>query len=273
MSYAAQQVRQLDRDRFVTTLLAPADRREALFALYAFNLEVARVRELVSEPMLGRIRLQWWRDNLESLYEGRAVAHPVAEALAVAIKTHGLSRSAFERLLTARESDLDDTPPADLAGLEDYAEATNASLTALGLEALGVTDEAAFRAARHIGIAWALTGLLRAVPFHAGAGRLYLPLSLLAEHGVEPEELLTGKPSPGLAEIGKVLAARARHHLSLARQTPLPAEAVPGLMTASLAETYLDRLERVGFNLLDTGWSQTRPRTAMLAWRAWRGRV
>src|SRR5271156_3271915 len=65
-------VRRHDRDRFQTALFAPAARREALFALYAFNYEIARVRESVREPMLGQIRLQWWREAIDAAYAGAA---------------------------------------------------------------------------------------------------------------------------------------------------------------------------------------------------------
>jgi phytoene synthase len=274
LSYAAEQVRHHDRDRFVIALLSPEDRREAMFGLYAFNLEVARVRELVSEPMLGRIRLQWWRDSLEAIFAGKPVAHPVAEALAAAVAAHELPRSPFDRLIDGRESDLEDAPPADLPALEDYAEATASTITALGLDVLGVREEAAFRAARHVGIAWALTGLLRAVPFHAAAGRLYLPLDLLEEHGVEPEELLSGTPSPGLAKVARTVADRARDHLARARafKAELPKQAVPGLLAAPLADAYLNGLDKARFNLLDTHWSMPRPRPVRLAWNAWLGR-
>jgi phytoene synthase len=61
LSAVAELVRRHDRDRYMTALFAPAARREALFALYAFNYEIARVREAVTQPTLGQIRLQWWR--------------------------------------------------------------------------------------------------------------------------------------------------------------------------------------------------------------------
>lgn len=274
LSLNALEVRRLDRDRFVTALFAPAERREALFALYAFNLEVARIPELVSEPLLGRIRLQWWRDTLDQLYRGGDVAHPVAQALGQAILRHDLARGQFDRLLEARETDLEPEPPADLDGLVGYAEGTASTLNALALQILGVADKAAFEAARHLGITWALTGLLRAVPFHAAARRLYLPAALLAEHGVSTEEVLAGTPSEGLAKVGQAVADRARHHLAEARRKrrQIPKAAVPGLLTAPLVEPYLDALQRSGGNLLDSRWSATRPRPLRVAWHALRGR-
>ncbi len=265
----------MDRDRFVTTLFAPAERREALFGLHAFNIEVAQIRELVREPLLGRIRLQWWRDALEEARAGRVVAHPVVQALGAAFTRFSLSRQPFDRLLEVRERDMEAEPPEDLAALEAYAEGTAGAVTILGLEILGVRDPEALAAARSVGTAWALTGLLRAVPFHAAAGRSYLPGTLLADHGLAVEDVLAGRPSAGLAAAARVVAGLARDHLKAARrrQRQLARAALPGLLTAPLAEAYLRGLAKSGFNLFDRTWSTPRPRPLHLGWSMLRGRI
>ena len=155
-------MRRHDRDRYQTVLFAPAARREALFALYAFNYEIARVRESVTEPMLGQIRLQWWRENIAAAFEGGPVRHhPVVEALTGSIRELPMTRDHFDRLINARETDLDDQPPASLRTLEDYAEATSARLIYLALEVLGVHNSAAGEAAQDVG-ALLLLGLMAA---------------------------------------------------------------------------------------------------------------
>src|ERR1700716_562271 len=112
LSPVAALVRRHDRDRFQTVLFAPAARREALFALYAFNYEIARVRESVTQPILGQIRLQWWRDNIAAAFEGGPVRqHVVAAPLTGAIRELALTRADFDRLIEARETDLDDQQP------------------------------------------------------------------------------------------------------------------------------------------------------------------
>jgi len=90
LSYCGQEVRKYDNDRFLTCLFAPADRREALFALYAFNLEIAKTREVVTEPILGQIRLQWWHDSIGEVYEGGGRRHEVLQPLADAIRRFDL---------------------------------------------------------------------------------------------------------------------------------------------------------------------------------------
>ena len=180
-AYCAEMLRRQDHERYLTCLFAPASARPALFALYAFNLEVAKTPEAVSEPRIGLVRLRWWRDAVESVYGGRVTPHAVAEALGKAIATHGLSRSHFEHLFDAREADLDAEPPEDLAALETYARDTSARLLWLALEVLShgrEPDSGAKRAAESIGLAWALTGLMRAVPHHARRRKSFLPADM-----------------------------------------------------------------------------------------------
>src|SRR5712692_3085583 len=199
LSPVAALVQRYDHDRFQTVLFAPAARREALFALYAFNYEIARVRESVTTPMLGQIRLQWWREVVDAAYVGApARQHFVAEPLAAIIREFALSRAHFDRMIDAREKDLADEPPPTLAALEDYAEGTAATLLHLVLEVLGVTQPAAHAAAREVGIGYALAGLLRAMPFHAGAGRRYIPEDIAADSALDPRDYAAMCATPAL---------------------------------------------------------------------------
>src|SRR5215471_18978915 len=141
LSPVAALVRRRDHDRFQTVLFAPAARREALFALYAFNCEIASVRDKVTQPTLGRIRLEWWREGIAAAFENGLVHHhAVVAALTSAIRSYGLTRAHFDRLIDARERDLDEDPWASLAELEDHAEGTSARLVHLALEGLGVRN-------------------------------------------------------------------------------------------------------------------------------------
>src|SRR5215469_13782933 len=99
ISYCARLLRKQDADRYLTALFAPAERREALFALYAFNLEIARTREAITEPTMGLIRLQWWRDALGEIGQGKIRTHEVVRPLAAAINTYRLSLPLFEQLI------------------------------------------------------------------------------------------------------------------------------------------------------------------------------
>jgi len=253
LSYCAEQVRRFDHDRFLCTLFAPPVEREALSALYAFNVEIARVRETVREPMLGRIRLQWWRDAIAGIFAGSPQREPVAVALAETVARFALTREHFDRLIDAREFDLEDRPPATLDDLAGYAEATGAPLVTLSAEVLGARGGTVSEAAEHLGIAWALTGLARAVPFHARARRIYLPAAISRKAGLDVLAMFERGPVPGVAEVVAAVAERAREHLAKARalRASVPRHALPAFLPATLAEVYLKRLAAAGWDPFD----------------------
>jgi NADH dehydrogenase [ubiquinone] 1 alpha subcomplex assembly factor 6 len=244
-------VRRHDRDRYQTALFAPADRQGALFALYAFNYEIARVRESVTQPMLGQIRLQWWREVVDAAFAGTPPReHEVALPLAAAIGDHALTRAHLDRMIDSRERDLADEPPADLAALEDYAEGTSATLLYLTLEVLGVHEPAADAAAREVGIFYAVAGLLRALPFHARAGRCYIPADIAARAGLDPADYANLRDSAGVRAATAELAEAGVSHLRAARRyrREVPRSARAALLPAVVADRFLTRLRRAGCN-------------------------
>jgi phytoene/squalene synthetase len=167
----AASVRQADYDRYIAALFAPAERREALFALIAFNHELARIADVVSEPMLGEIRLQWWREAIEAIYAGTPVRkHEVTQPLAQAIAQFTIPRAPLDLMIDTRAFDLAGEPPSDMAALEAYAEGTAGALNEAMMAVLGSRKAEALAAARHAGTAWALIGLMRAAPMHAARG-------------------------------------------------------------------------------------------------------
>jgi phytoene synthase len=277
LSYCGREVRRFDNDRFVTALFAPAAAREALFALYAFNLEVARIRERVREPLLGEMRLTWWQETIERLYAGGTPpTQPVAAALAAAVHQHKLSRLPFERLLEARRADMSDAAPADLVRLTAYAGATAGSLSILALEVLGTAgSRPTVEAAEQVSVAWALTGLLRAVPFHARARRVYLPADLSRRAGLDVWALFERGRTHGLVQVVQWVAAEADTHLRAARalRHDVPRAGLPALLLATLADAYLACLARCRYDPFAAA-VQQRPPSALvrLALNAARGR-
>ncbi|TVR99475.1 MAG: squalene/phytoene synthase family protein [Rhodospirillales bacterium] len=255
LGYCARQVRQHDHDRFICSLFAPPAEREGLQSLLAFNLEIARIREAVSQPLLGRIRLQWWSDALDSVFAGQPPPHAVATALAATVQRFALPRAPFDRIIEARAFDMEDAAPADLPALVDYAEGTSAPLFGLALDILAVDQAAARAAARDVGIVWALTGLARAVPFHARSRRVYLPADLNRQAGLDVFRLFEGRLSDqrmvqGLAVVVGAVADVAQSHLESARAASrdVPAKAIPALLPATMASIDLERLRRAGCN-------------------------
>ena len=248
--------RSADYDRYLSAVFAPPRCREALFALIAFSHEVARIPDAVSEPMLGHIRFQWWRETLDAIYAGGPVRrHAVAMPLAAAIHAHDLDRSSFDRLLGARESDLDAETPADLAALECYAAATGGALTTLMLAASGAATEPASQAGHRVGTAWALIGMLRAAAHHAAHGRVMLPAELLAAAGITADDVRGGRAYGRYAAAALPIAGRAADMLGAARRAcrAVPRRARAVLLIARLADLYLVRLRRADYDPRDAG--------------------
>jgi NADH dehydrogenase [ubiquinone] 1 alpha subcomplex assembly factor 6 len=261
LDYCAQSLRRQDHERYLTALFAPANRRNALFALYAFNQELARARESVREPIMGLMRLQWWRDSLGEIYAGRTRDHAVARPLGEAITAYGLPQAEFERLIATRERDMDTEPPADLPALLAYAEGTAATLNFLALKCLGEPAVAVEEAGKQIGIAWALVGLARAVPFHTSQRRLYLPAALMAERKLSTTELFDRGSAPQLRGIIEALAREANNRIRQARslRPEVPRRFQPVLLQASLAAGHLRRLAAAGYDPFDARVQQPPP--------------
>jgi phytoene synthase len=239
-------VRQADPDRYIAALFAPAQKRPLLFALYAFNHELAHVGDVVREPMMGEIRLQWWREAVEGARAGNPRAHDVARGLAEAFVRVDLPMDLFEAMIDARTFDIIPDSFATLEALEAYADATSGNLMRLAARVLGHVVHDAL--AREAGIAFALAGILRAIPFHAARRKLFLPLDLLTVEGLTADDIFAGRGAAGLKTVIGKIAARAREHLKVARALPKPGGALAAFLPAAPVPLYLRKIERPRFD-------------------------
>jgi len=249
--YSAESVRSHDRDRWLTATLAPNATRGGLQALYALNLEIARIPELASAPMVGLIRLQWWRESLADAGAGRVRDHPVLRAILPLLEAGHLSAADLAGFLDAREADFEETGPRDIAAFTAYCRDTGGALCRMAVKVLGVTGHESMAAAEHVGTAHAMVGQLRNTAWWAGRGRVVLPLDMLAIHGVVVDGLLAGAPGDGLAAVAREIAQGAGRELADARITRhgVPTDALPALLIARIADAQLQRLARNGFDL------------------------
>jgi phytoene synthase len=247
ITHCTELVRTLDRDRYVADLFAPEERRGALFALHAFNIEVSRVREAITNPMAGEVRLQWWNDALIGDARGDVAANPVAAALLDAITTYHLPKEALFALVDARIFDLYDDPLPSVNDLEGYAGETSSALIRLATLILtGASDTASAEAAGHAGVAYAVTGLLRAFPLHARRGQCFVPLELLRAHGVGRDEAVSGTVTPGLRAALADMRNLARRHYEQAEAAlrEVRRENLPAFLPLALVPGDLARMER-----------------------------
>lgn len=245
-------LRAADRGRLLAAQFTPALARSGVLALLAFNAELGAVSWRAREPLIARIRFQWWRDNLAAVCEGRPPKHAAAEALAEACARHAVPPAALARLIDAREHAALADPPADLDEMESRARAVDGTLFALWAHVLNAAGEApgapgasgapgeieapgAVEACAHnLGAAWGLTGAVRALPAYAAAGR-----------PVPPADLVRG---PGAVRL---VCDRAAARLAAARGADVSKAARPAFLAAALLDGYLATLRRAGFDPFD----------------------
>ena len=192
-------VRQHDPDRFLAALFAPASARETLFVLYAFNHELARAREVVSEPHLALIRLHWWREVVQGMHKHQ----PLAEAVRAALDSGALAAEDLLGMIDAREAEAD----PDIPTLEAWRAYLLGSAGGLAVAAARALGAEAPEAVRPLGAAYGAAGVLRSVPALAPHGRCLLPADVLARHGLSVEAVCGGAdPRPAIAELARAAA-------------------------------------------------------------------
>ncbi|MBZ9653610.1 phytoene/squalene synthase family protein [Phyllobacterium lublinensis] len=248
-THCMQFLREADPDRYLSVLYAPEDKRGALAALYAFNAEIARIRDLIRDPLPGEVRLQWWRDLLNGREHGAASANPVAAALLDTIKNHDLPQSAFDNYCEARIFDLYDDPMPSRNDLEGYCGETASALIQLAALILDAdTAPAHADTAGHAGVAQAIAGLLRLLPLHRRRGQIYIPADILAAVGCSAAVLLNGSDKEAIKRAVDAMIALAEEHLATfeAAAKALPVSLRTAFLPARLTPTYLKKLRAAG---------------------------
>ena len=238
-------VRSADHDRYLSALYAPADKRGALFSLYAFNAEIASVRDRIHEPLPGEVRLQWWRDVIAG-EDGEGTGHPLADALKATISAYRLPKLAFDNMLEARIFDLYDDPMPSRTDLEGYCGETAATLIQLAAMVLDPLEAPRFaELAGRAGCAQAITGLLLLLPLHRRRGQCFVPVDILSAAGSSPEEFVKGDGGPGAQRAVAAMIALAREHLAAFEQgaATLPASLRPAFLPLALTRAYLGKME------------------------------
>lgn len=241
--YIAALVKAGDQDRYWSGLLLPEPARDTLFAIYAFNIELARIGEQAREPQLGEIRLEWWREALAST-DDAATGNPVADALIAARVAYDFPLDRLNAMIDARSVDVRRESIAGMDELRDYLLGTAGAVFGLSAEVAGAQRGAAPKAIEAAAMAYGLTGLMRALPYHRSRGQLYLPADFLAAFGVEPEAVLRGEESEALRTALGVMRARALDHLAAFRRlaAELPASTLPVFLPLALVPGALRRL-------------------------------
>jgi phytoene/squalene synthetase len=242
-----EEARRLDPDRTLALAFAAVADRPLLAALVLLNAELARIPEVVREPMAGMIRYQWWRDAVVDAATGRGTGrHPLLDPLARGLAAGTVAETDVLALIEAREEELDRLQPADLEALAAYAAATSGALHRLMARA-AAGDPRTEEAAGRVGTSFGLVGLVRAIGFHALQGRVMLPAELVAKEAVDMRDILAARNAEALARVVGAILERAAAELAAATAAgPFARRAMPALLPARLARRQLRHLARPG---------------------------
>ncbi|XP_040901331.1 NADH dehydrogenase (ubiquinone) complex I, assembly factor 6 isoform X1 [Toxotes jaculatrix] len=249
--YCLELVRSRDYDGFVCSLLLPEEARRSSLALRAFNVELAQVKDSVSQKTIGLMRMQFWKTAIEEIYRDEPPNQPVTTELWRAVRKHYLTKRWLLKIITEREKDMDDRAYRNLQELETYSENTQSSLIYLLLECLGLKNVHADHAASHIGKAHGIVTCLRATPYHSSRRKVYLPMDICMLHGASQEDFIRRSREQNIRDVVYDIASQAHVHLQHARSFShsVPAAAAPAFLHTVVLEDYLQRVRRADFDV------------------------
>ena len=256
---------------YYSFLFLPPERRRAITALYAFCREVDDVADEVSERDIARAKLAWWRTELANLYAGHP-QHPVTKALQPFVVPFGIDQARLSEIIDGMEMDLTHLRYADFDALALYCHRAAGVVGQLAASIFGYTRPGTIEYAEALGMAFQLTNIIRDVGEDARRNRIYLPADERARFGVDDEQILARRASPGFAQLMEFQAKRAESWYDKAFAL-LPAEdrraQRSGLIMAAIYRAVLAEIRRDGYAVLDRRTSLTPLRKFWLAWKTW----
>jgi 15-cis-phytoene synthase len=273
-AFCAELVRTHDYARYAATIFVPADMRRALLALYAFNVEITRVRDQVTQALPGEVRMQWWTDMLAGHAHGSAEANPVAAELMQVIRVGELPVEPLSRLIDEHQFDLYNDAMPTMAALEGYLNDTSSALFGLAAWiAGGPPSPEVDHLARHAGLAHGLVRVIAMLAYDASRRQLFLPQQVLAQHGSDLDEVFAGKLTPRLRAAADQLLAEARRHLDAAYDllVDVPRTVRPAFLPLAVVRRDLNRFSRLDSDPFAPQIS-SRLSTLWTLWRASRSR-
>jgi 15-cis-phytoene synthase len=273
-AFCADLVRSHDFARYASTLFVSPDERRALLALYAFNVEIVRVRDQVTQPLPGEVRLQWWSDMLEGDDHGGIEGNPVASELLLAIRHFQLPVEPFTRLIDEHQFDVYNDPMPTLASLEGYVTDTSSALFALAARIAAAPSAEIEHLARHAGLSQGFARVIATLPRDAVRRQLFVPVQLLARQGIGAEAIFAGKETPAVRAAVDQLIGEARRHLDTAfgLLPHIAPEARPIFLPLAVVKRDLQQMARADSDPFAPP-APSRFRTLWTLWRASRSKA
>lgn len=275
-AYCSDLIRKRDYEAYLVSHFWPREIRAHYIALRAFYVELASVQEAVSNPTIGRMRMQFWRDAIKGISDGRPPRHPIALAVHDACRHADIPTYHLKRIVDARDAELHTPTHLTVDSLTAHAESTASTFLYLLLSLLNLSASSTLsHAASHLGVAHGVTTLLRALPYHASQGRMVIPAEITARHGVNHEEVFRkGGHAKGVEDAVFDFATVANDNLLTCVEmfkhggdAVVPGKARPAFLSGVPTRLYLERLEGVNF---DAFHPSLQVRDWKLPWRIWR---
>lgn len=258
---------------YYSFLFLPPDRRRAITALYAFCREVDDVVDEATDPSLARVKLAWWRTQVDQLFTGQA-DHPVMRALSPHLAPCGITAERLHAVIDGMTMDLDQTRYLDWPGLRKYCWHAAGVVGELSAGVFGHTDPRTLEYAEKLGLAFQMTNIIRDIGDDARRGRIYLPVNEMQQFDVRANEIIDGTYSDRFVALMRFQTERARalyrEAMQLLPEVDRRAQR-PGLMMAAIYYALLDEIERDQWQVLHQRISLTPLRKLFLAWRIWVG--
>ena len=256
---------------YYSFMFLPADRRQAITALYAFCREVDDVVDECHDLSLAQTKLEWWREEVGRVYNGTPT-HPVGLALKDVIKGFRLPQEQLLEIIDGMAMDLSQTRYLDFKGLQLYCYRVASVVGLLAAEIFGYQDRQTLKYAHDLGLAFQLTNIIRDVGEDARRGRIYLPIEDLQRFNVPAKDLLEARYSEQFRALMAFQAERAEkfYDQAFAQLPAVDRKAQrPGLVMAAIYRTLLREIARDGFMVLDRRTSLTPLRKVWLAGTTW----
>ena len=256
---------------YYSFMFLPAERRQAITALYAFCREVDDVVDECHDLSLAQTKLEWWRQEVGRVYNGTPT-HPVGHALKDVIKGFRLPQEQLLEIIDGMAMDLSQTRYLDFKGLQLYCYRVASVVGLLAAEIFGYQDRQTLKYAHDLGLAFQLTNIIRDVGEDARRGRIYLPIEDLQRFNVPAKDLLEARYSEQFRALMAFQAERAEkfYDQAFAQLPAVDRKAQrPGLVMAAIYRTLLREIARDGFMVLDRRTSLTPLRKVWLAGTTW----
>jgi 15-cis-phytoene synthase len=281
-AYCRQQAAQSGSSFYYSFLFLPPAQRDAIMALYAFCRAVDDVVDTVQDPGVAASKLAWWRGEIDRMFAADAAApatHPICLALHAPALAYGIKASDLKAVIAGMEMDLHQHSYVDDEALSVYCWRVAGIVGQMSARIFSGNSAPCDTYALHMGQALQRINIIRDVGEDALRGRVYLPLDLLAKHGVKLADVLArkpmiahGKPTPAMLAVLQDATAQAKSHLRQALDA-LPAAQVraqrSGLIMGRVYAALLAEIERSGYPVLQERVSLTPLKKLWLAWRSW----